>query len=205
MQKRPVDPTKGNLRAFTNFRKTPDNNQPLFNGKLTLPGHADERGFALWPTVSEKSGATVLSGRARPAATAQIDAWAKPDAIDPDAAIRVAQNDGKGLTIDPDALLLFENKQKDASSPDRPDYWGYFNPGKGERLMRIAAWAGTDRSGNAMLTGNLEIDVPRKDKEAVGPSPDKDDEGGKLKLPQPANTKAKGKGFSAYQEDIDGR
>ena len=80
---------------------------------------------------------------------------------DPDAAIRIAQTGGKDLTIDPHGMLLFSNTQKDAENPTRPDYWGYYNPGGGERLMRLAVWARTDSRGNAMLTGNIQRDEPR--------------------------------------------
>jgi hypothetical protein len=115
---------KGNFRAFKNLRKDASDNRPLFQGKLTLPGLPDERGFALWASVSKTSGETVLSGKALASATAQINEIAKPrEVLDPDAAIKIAQDGGKGLTIDPHAILLFANKQKDAEHADRPDYW----------------------------------------------------------------------------------
>lgn len=160
----PTDTQKGNLIAFLNNRKKADDNRPAFQGKLTLPGNPAERGFALWASTSKKTGDTMLTGEAGQSATMQIDKLSKPTKmLDPDAAIQIAQTGGKGLIIDPHGLLLFTNKQKDAENVDRPDYWGYYNPGGGERLMRIAVWARTDRSGNAMLTGNIQRDEPKKE------------------------------------------
>jgi hypothetical protein len=196
-----ADADKGNFRAFRNLRKQPDDAKPLFQGRLSLPGLPDERGFALWPTVSKKTGDTVLSGRAKPDGNSQIDDIAKPEKVDPDAAIRVAQDGGKGLTIDPHGILLFKNKQKDADNPDRPDYWGYYNPGKGERLMKVAVWTRTDRSGNVMLTGNLQRDEPQKSKEAKEP--------GKRDIDEPPvapkKTKSKARQDEEYEDEIDSR
>lgn len=157
---------RGNLIGFLNSAKQPGDSKPVFQGKLSLPGSPSERGFALWAYTSEKSGDTVLSGRATNAATEQVKdlIHAKPDKT-ADTIISIAQKDGgKGLEIAPHALLLFSNKQKDKEGADsekvRPDYWGYYNPGNGEALQRIAAWAKTDRNGAAMLTGSLQKEEP---------------------------------------------
>jgi hypothetical protein len=160
-------PEKGNLIGFYNLKKEPGDDRPAFQGRLSLPGNPMERPFALWPTTSEKTGETLLSGRAGESARSQIDKLANPEKpLDPDTAIKVAQNEGRGLTIDPHGILLFSNKQKDAEHPDRPDYWGYYNPGGSDRLMKLAVWARTDRGGKAMLTGNVQRDEPRQDKDA---------------------------------------
>ena len=163
-------PQKGNFIAFLDFNKKPDDDRPAFRGDITLPGTADKRSIALWPSVA-KTGDTVLTGRAGESATAQIDKIADPDRVsDPDATIEIAQNGGKGLTIAPHGILLFTNKQKDKEHADRPDYWGYYNPGGGKKLTRIAAWARTDSRGKAMLSGSLQNDEPRIEREAA-PSP----------------------------------
>lgn len=167
---------RGNLIGFLNNAKQPGDSKPVFQGKLTLPGAASERGFALWAYTSEKSGDTVLSGRATNAATEQVKdlIHAKPNKS-ADTIISIAQKDGgKGLDIAPHALLMFSNKQKDKEGADpekvRPDYWGYYNPGNGEPLQRIAAWAKTDRNGAAMLTGSLQKDEPYRSNERSPPA-----------------------------------
>lgn len=172
-----TEPAKGNLIGFFNKQKLPGDKQPVIQGKLSLPGNPAERGFALWAHTSERTGATVLSGRAGDTPTAQIDKFTKPQpSLTADATIEIAQRDGeKGLTIEPHSILLFTNTQRDADNPTRPNYWGYYNPGGGERLQRVAAWARTDRNGNAMLTGNLQRDEPNRDKgndRDNGPSPE---------------------------------
>jgi hypothetical protein len=160
------DETNGKLIGFKNRRKELGDKRPLFQGKLTLPGTTQERTFALWTAVTKDGTQVLLSGRAGADAKTQIETIARPEmTLPPEAAIRIAQNGGKDLTIEPDAMVLFENKQKTKEHPTRPDYFGYFNPGKGERLVRLAIWTGMDRSGEAYIRGNLEFDAPTKDKE----------------------------------------
>lgn len=156
------DPDRGNLIGFINVRKDPGDNRPIFQGRLNLPGHADERGFALWSYTSEKTGQTVLSGKALASAAQQVEQLTSPDRPhDTDTTIAIAQRDGaEGLEIKPHAMVLFANRSKDAENPSRPDYWGYFNPGGESPLMRLAAWSKTDRNGRAMLTGSLQKDEP---------------------------------------------
>lgn len=158
MTERDSDPTRGNMIGFLNTSKVPGDARPVFQGKLTLPGVLAERGFALWATTSERSGATVLTGRAGENAVSQIDKLTKPAPDhEVDATIALAQRDGaEALEIKPHSMVLFTNKSKDAQNQSRPDYWGYYNPGGNEPLMRLAAWAKTDQRGNAMITGSLQ-------------------------------------------------
>ena len=162
--RRESDPTKGNIIGFLNITKQPGDDRPVFQGKLKLPGQEAERGFAVWAFTSEKSGETVLSGRAGESAIAQIDKFAAPErAHDTDTTISIAQKEGgQALEVKPHTLVMFTNKSKDAENQNRPDYWGYYNPGGNMPLMRLAAWARTDQRGKAMLTGSLEKDEPRR-------------------------------------------
>jgi hypothetical protein len=159
---------RGNLIGFLNQAKTPDDQRPVFSGKISLPGNPAERGLALWAYTSKTSGETLLSGKAGESPTAQIDKLIKPatapdvgKAINPDTSIKVGQNGEKALIIDPHSVVLFSNKQKDLENPARPDFYGYYNPGAGEPLMKLAVWAKTDRYGKAMLTGNVQKDEPK--------------------------------------------
>ena len=164
---------KGNFIAFLNGTKQVDDNRPAFQGRLSLPGNPSERSVALW-VYTAKNGQVLLNGKAGESAATQIEKLTKPPReVIEDASIKVAQNDNKGLVIDPHNVLLFTNKQKDAENPERPDYWGYYNPGGGERLMKVAVWAKTDRGGRAMLTGNLQRDEPNRSAE---PAKDQDRE-----------------------------
>lgn len=156
------NPKRGNLIGFLNTKKTPGDNRPIFQGKLTLPGKETERGYALWSYTSEKSGATVLSGKALDDANTQVERLTSPDReYDTDTTIALAQKDGaESLEIKPGAMVMFTNKSKDTDNPSRPDFWGYYNPGGKQPLMRLAAWSKTDRNGRAMLTGSLVVDEP---------------------------------------------
>lgn len=199
------DPTRGNMIGFLNTSKQPGDLRPVFQGKLTLPGTISERGFALWATTSERSGATVLTGRAGDSAVAQIDKLTKPVAEhDADTTIALAQRDGaEALEIKPNSMVLFTNKSKDAANQSRPDYWGYYNPGGAEPLMRLAAWAKTDQRGNAMLTGSLQPNAPQMGRdgdeqdqaqEPAASSPAPDDEEPDAELDRaPRRTAARGR------------
>lgn len=164
---------RGNLIGYLNKSKQPGDDRPVFQGKLSLPGLTTERGFALWAHTSEKTGDTVLSGRAGESATSQIEKLTKPPRQhDTDTTIKLEQRDGSaGLSIDPHSMLLFTNKQKDTNQA-RPDYWGYYNPGGGQPLMRLAAWAKTDRHGSAMLTGSLQKEEPKRENAPDNGPPD---------------------------------
>lgn len=172
-ERTPPDAPRGNLLGFINSAKAPGDDRPAFQGKLSLPGQSAERGFALWAHTSEKTGDVVLSGRAGDSAAAQIDKLTKPPRQhDTDTTIQIAQKNGaEGLKIEPHAIVLFTNKQKDGENPNRPNYWGYYNPGGGDPLMKLAAWAKTDRRGNAMLTGSLQRDEPARERETVPEKP----------------------------------
>lgn len=168
------NPKRGNLIGFLNTKKSPGDSRPIFQGKITLPGQEAERGYALWSYTSEKSGATVFSGKALDEANTQIERLTSPEReYDTDTTIALAQKDGaEALEIKPGAMVMFTNKSKDAENPSRPDYWGYYNPGGKEPLMRLAAWSKTDRNGRAMLTGSVVKDEPSQALEQDQSPPD---------------------------------
>lgn len=166
MAKQNTQTDRGNFRAFKNKNKEVGDDRPLFQGKLTLPGLKDERSFALWPYASEKDGATILSGRAGASANSQIAAYTQPtkEQVQKLAVELPSRNGAEPFKLDPDALILFTNKSKDADNPDRPDYYGFYNPGDG-KTQRIAAWSQLDRYGNPMLTGSLQTYEQRMEHE----------------------------------------
>ena len=60
-------------------------------------------------------------------------------------------------------IVLFPNGFKDeAPEKNRPDYWGAFNPGNGEPIVRISVWAKKDRNQHAMLAGATSYPIPGK-------------------------------------------
>lgn len=166
-------PDRGNFRAFKNNSKEVGDDRPLFQGKLTLPNSKDERSFALWPYASEKDGSSILSGRAGVSANSQIASYTQPakEQVQKLAVEIPSKTDGKPFKLEPDSLILFTNKSKNAENPERPDYYGFYNPGDG-KLQRVAAWSQLDRYGNLMLTGSVQPYDQNKDMEqdADGPT-----------------------------------
>lgn len=166
---------RGNFRAFKNTSKEIGDDRPLFQGKLTLPNSKDERSFALWPYASGKDGATILSGRAGASANSQIAAYTQPskEQVERMAVELPSRNGAEPFRLEPDAVVLFTNKTKQEANPDRPDYYGFYNPGDGT-TQRLAVWSQLDRYGSPMLSGSLQTYEPALDKQQddAGPPPE---------------------------------
>jgi hypothetical protein len=152
---------QGRLLAFLNPDKEPGDARPAFSGSLTLPDDASERRIALWAHTTKK-GHTLLAGRVSQSAQEQIAALLRPVSAS-ETLIEEAQSDGKEFAVDPGEVLLFANIRKTPEHAQAPDYWGYFNPGNGEALMRVSVWAKTDSRGKAMLSGALDVHEPARD------------------------------------------
>jgi hypothetical protein len=58
-----------------------------------------------------------------------------------------------------------------APEKNRPDYWGAYNPGNGEPVVRISAWAKKDRNQHAMLGGATSYPLPGKTERTYGEPP----------------------------------
>ena len=67
------------------------------------------------------------------------------------------------VQLAPRQLVLFPNGFKD-DEPEkkRPDYWGGFNPGRGQPVVRISVWARKDRNDRVMLSGATSYPIPGK-------------------------------------------
>lgn len=155
---------KGKFRAYLNRKKMPGDNLPGFTGELNLPKTTAGRPVALWVSQSQNTGEIVISGRAGESAGDQIANMTMPaNARDPDRSLAILNRDGStGLELDPHQVMLFANKSKSADNPDRPDYYGFYNPGGSEKLQRLAIWSELDRNGNAKLTGYVEEYDPER-------------------------------------------
>jgi hypothetical protein len=161
----PHDPSKeGRLVAFLNLHKTPGDNKPAFEGRVSLPQDANERRFVLWAHTT-KNGRTLLAGQVSKSAAAQIDELARPVVKPDDTLIDQAQSDDKQLAVAAHEILLFTNTRREPAQTAHPDYWGYYNPGEGAPLMRLAVWAKNDPRGKAMLTGAVQIHEPTPERE----------------------------------------
>jgi hypothetical protein len=153
-----TDAPQGKLSATLNPFKQPGDKRPAFTGTLTLPGQTDERPVSLWAQTS-KAGNAIMTGRAGESAATQIAKLTMPAGPFDDDAIQHAKTDGKHFVIDSHDIMLFEARKTETSHARAPDYWGYFNPGPGHELMRLAVWAKTDMQGRAKLSGTVKAYV----------------------------------------------
>lgn len=157
-------PQRGNFRVIINDRKTPDNDQPMFTGTLTLPGSTEERTVALW--AHESKTGLVFNGTAAESLRAQIEQRTVKTVEQPSMSIKVAELKDKALEVKPGDVVLFTNAQR-AENPARPHYFGYWNPGKGQPLHRISAWERIGEQGKHILLGGVERDEPTKRRDAA--------------------------------------
>lgn len=156
---------RGNFIAYLNRDKEPGDRKPAFDGRLSIPGKDDEMRFALWAHEykNPKTGEVqiMFNGQTGNVATSaapleQVASLVNSGSEHSDATLG-------NLTLAARQLVLFPNRFKEeAPEKDRPDYWGAFNPGNGEPVVRISAWAKKDRNQHAMLAGATSYPIPGK-------------------------------------------
>ena len=155
----------GNFVAFLARDKEPGDRRPVFDGRLRLPATETDLTFALWgheyadPKTGEVQ--TMFNGRADAVSPSdapmdQVGALLKDDGAAGPASVG-------NLQLRARQLVLFPNRFKaEAPEKERPDYWGAYNPGNGQPIVRISAWLRKDRYHNAMLAGATSYPLPGK-------------------------------------------
>lgn len=156
---------RGNFVAFLVRDKEPGDRKPVFEGNLTVPGTEAELTFSLWghEYADPKTGEVVTMFNGSTDAVSPADA-----PIDQIAALlrnesAAAPVSISNITLRSRQLVLFPNRFKDeAPEKERPDYWGAYNPGNGQPVVRIGAWLRKDRYNRAMLGGGTSYPLPGK-------------------------------------------
>ena len=164
---KPATPTQphGNFVGFLNRQKSPGDNKPTFEGRLGIPDTETEHRFALWAHeyTDPKTGEVkiMFNGQADAVSPTELP-------LDQVSQLLQADKDEHTATLSnvqlaPRQLVLFPNGFKD-DEPEkkRPDYWGGFNPGRGQPLVRISVWARKDRNDRVMLSGATSYPIPGK-------------------------------------------
>lgn len=155
----------GNFIAFLARDKAPGDTRPMFEGRISLPGSEIELPVPLWghEYTDPKTGELkVMFNGSTDAVSAQdtpqdqVAALLKADDAQETASL-------SSLTLKARQVVLFPNRFKnEAPDKDRPDYWGAYNPGGDQSIVRISAWMRKDRYGRAMLTGSTSAPLPGK-------------------------------------------
>jgi hypothetical protein len=147
------------LIAFPNPDKVPGDKSAAFNGFLKLDGDMADRSLSLWGK-RRANGHILLYGRTGADADERMEQLlaCAGDGGRTELAALVAFN--THISVEPHAIVLFRNTRKTRDTPMRPAYLGYYNPGAGDVLMRVAVWTRSDRRGRPFLVGNLEPDQP---------------------------------------------
>lgn len=188
----------GNFVAFLVRDKEPGDNKPTFDGRLKVPTSESDLTFALWAHeyVDPKTGVVqiMFNGRAdavspSDAPMAQVASLLKGDG-------NIARASVGNLELQSRQLVLFPNRFKDdAPEKQRPDYWGAFNPGNGQPVVRISAWLRKDRYHNAMIAGATSYPLPGKseaEQQDVTPTIDELEASGMVSRGRPDKAKKRG-------------
>lgn len=159
----------GNFVAFLVRDKQPGDKKPTFDGRLTLPALKTELNIALWAHefTDPKSGEVKMMFNGRADAVSPTDAPLDQVAalVRQEGAADIAELGA--LSLSPRQVVLFPNRFKDDEpAKQRPDFWGAFNPGQGQPLVRISAWMRKDRYKHAMMTGATSYPLPGKNEAA---------------------------------------
>lgn len=156
----------GNFIAFMNRSKQPGDDKPTFDGRLAIPGADTERRFALWaheyknPKTGEMQ---IMFNGQTDAVVAGDTAMGQVAALLKDARTAEGEAAFGNLKLAPRQIVLFPNGFKaDAPEKNRPDYWGAYNPGNGDPVVRISVWTKKDRNQHAMLGGATSYPIPGK-------------------------------------------
>lgn len=154
---------RGNFVAYINRSKQAGDQRPDFQGKISMPGQDREFACALWAS-RDKNGRTIFTGRAAVVANSD-DVEKQIESIVAAHDAGLSTQTEKNLQLSADQIILFTNTFKDAEHPNRPTYWGRWNPGKGEKLVAISVWPTTDRYGRVVLGGASTYPQPGKNDE----------------------------------------
>lgn len=149
---------QGNFIGFARRDKTNKDRKPNFDGRIAIPGTDREFRMALWATT-DKNGKVMFSGRSADISTSdsaldQIEAMAG-------AGKGARDLEENGFELRPGQIVLFSNGYKDAENPNRPDYYGRWNPGTGDKPVAISVWASKSRQGNALLAGKTQYAISK--------------------------------------------
>lgn len=166
-----MDQPQGNFVGFAPRYKQPGDKRPNFEGRITIPGTDREFRVALWAD-KDKHGRVMFSGRSADisstdTALQQIESLAG-------GAIDAKTLEENGIRLEPGQLVAFTNGFKDEANPNRPDFYGRWNPGSGEQLVSVSVWARKDKFQQPMLTGQTQYPIPGKNAalEAGEPQPE---------------------------------
>jgi hypothetical protein len=162
---------KGNFIANPT-RYGQDTRRPAYRGRISIPGTERTFDTALWsstytnPNTGEEQ--VYLNGFSH-------DVSASDSALEQMTAIASrANNSGKsiaeaGLDLRPGQIAIFPNgfKHEEGVDPEilakRPDYYGKWNPGHGDKLVSVSVWARKGRDGGLFISGATQYPLPGKE------------------------------------------
>ena len=151
---------KGNFIGFSNRYKQQGDKRPNFDGRIAIPGTEREFRMALWAS-QDKHGKVMFSGRTSDISTSD-------SALEQIGAMAGVGSDAKtleenGIKLEPGQIVVFTNGFKDEANPNRPDFYGRWNPGTGDKLVNVSVWARNSKTKQAMLTGQTQYALPGKE------------------------------------------
>lgn len=160
-----MDQTKQASAKFVGFKqryKKAGDNRPDFSGQIGVPGSDKIFRHALW-AGKDKNGRVMFTGQtqdvaANASALEQVEAMA--------GGIDAKMLEDGNLKLRPGQIVLFTNSFRDEQHPNRPTYYGRWNDG--EKIVNVSAWLRESRTGEAILTGQVQLPQPGKKASEMG-------------------------------------
>lgn len=165
------------FHVHLNKGKTPTNREPLLTGGLLPPGAEKERRVRLWAHYTGRENGKlpgVISGSISKGLSAedQFVAHTQGEAENDTTYAMEMKGDRDPMTIKPGEIVFFLSPNRDESKK-QPHYFGYANPGGGEKLLSIGGWVSTDRNDDMQITGDVQLYEKRMEqRQADGPARD---------------------------------
>jgi hypothetical protein len=151
----------------------PGNGRPHFTGRISLPGTDSKVRASVWKNEykDDKTGEliTYYSG--------QTTEYSYSDSVE-DQLEKIGSSqtsrtlEEANLSVKPNRLVIFKNNTKDYSiekhGEGKPDFWGRWNPGTGDKLVAIGVWARKNKeTGQLILSGGTQYPLTKEEVEQM--------------------------------------
>ncbi|CEJ88120.1 hypothetical protein HYPGJ_31608 [Hyphomicrobium sp. GJ21] len=151
----------------------PGKGRPNFTGSITMPGSDTKMRASVWKNEyrDDKTGEliTYYSG--------QTAEYSYNDSIEDQLEKIGSSANGKtleeaNLSVKANRFVIFKNNTKDYSvekhGEGKPDFWGRWNPGHGDKLVAIGVWARKNKeTGQLILSGQTQYPLTKEEVEQM--------------------------------------
>lgn len=151
----------------------PGKGRPNFTGTITMPGSETKVRASVWKNEykDDKTGELITYYSGQTTEYSYSDSVEDQlEQIGSSQSARVLEE--ANLSVKPNRLVIFKNNTKDYSveqhGEGKPDFWGRWNPGKGDKLIAIGVWARKNKeTGQLILSGGTQYPLTKEEVEQM--------------------------------------